>query len=235
MNAHRMDQETAERLLGGPVGDPWDGPRSLVLLLTAVRAAPHAGELAGEAAAVRAYQLARAGTPLGQPGRPRRGFTLAGFGARAALASLALAATGGVALAAAGGALPNPLAPSAPTTPPASSAPTTPAATPGGTGQRSTPSAGVDGHLDAPASVVGLCRTYRAAASVDPGRSLDNPVFGDLISAAGGRDEVSDYCDRVLADGSGPTPAGGTPTQRPDTEPSARPTGRQTQPAPAQT
>ncbi|KAB1143220.1 hypothetical protein F6X68_20830, partial [Micromonospora sp. AMSO12t] len=115
MNAHRMDQETVERLLDGPVLDPQDGPQSLTSLLTAVRATPHADELAGEEAAVRAYRLARAGNPPGRP-EPRRRPALAGFGVRAALAGAALALTGGVALAATGGALPDPLRGPAPTT-----------------------------------------------------------------------------------------------------------------------
>ncbi|MEV1147837.1 hypothetical protein AB0I76_30040, partial [Micromonospora sp. NPDC049799] len=67
-----MDQETVERLLGGPVDDAPDGPRSLVVLLSAVRAAPQVGELAGEAAALDAYRRARSGAPLGVPRTARR-------------------------------------------------------------------------------------------------------------------------------------------------------------------
>ncbi|MFJ6197861.1 hypothetical protein [Micromonospora sp. NPDC092111] len=63
MDAHGLDRETVERLLSGPVVDPPDGPGPLVALLTAVRTAPHPGELPGERAAVQAFHAVRAGPP----------------------------------------------------------------------------------------------------------------------------------------------------------------------------
>ncbi|MGC4875830.1 hypothetical protein ACLQ26_06075 [Micromonospora sp. DT43] len=60
MNADRMDQETAERLLGGFPVDPSAGTRPVVLLLTAVRAAPRADELAGLGLAVQGFRRAQA-------------------------------------------------------------------------------------------------------------------------------------------------------------------------------
>ncbi|MGC4820156.1 hypothetical protein [Micromonospora sp. DT63] len=60
MNADRMDQETAERLLGGFPVDPSTGTRPVVLLLTAVRAAPRPDELAGLSLAVQAFRSAQA-------------------------------------------------------------------------------------------------------------------------------------------------------------------------------
>ncbi|MFI9644258.1 hypothetical protein ACIG87_30115 [Micromonospora sp. NPDC051925] len=56
MKGHRLDQETAERLLSGPVA----GPGPLVALLAAVRAAPHPAELRGEPGAMSAFRAARA-------------------------------------------------------------------------------------------------------------------------------------------------------------------------------
>ncbi|MFG3704661.1 hypothetical protein ACGF7U_07980 [Micromonospora sp. NPDC047670] len=229
MKAHRMDQETVERLLGGPVVDPQDAPRPLASLLTAVRAAPRAGELAGEDAAVRAYRLARSGTPAAAPERGRVP-VLARLGVRAALAGVALAVTGGVAFAATGGALPNPLDGPAPATTPAPVPPVpapviSPTAAPG---QPSASATTVDGRPEPSASVAVLCRAFRAGGE-DPGRVLDKPVFGDLVRAAGGRGKVAGYCDRLLRDDPGRSDApGATPTDRPEANPTVRPSGRLT-------
>ncbi|MGC4765918.1 hypothetical protein ACLQ20_23970 [Micromonospora sp. DT46] len=227
MNAHRMDQETVERLLDGPVLDPQDGPQSLTSLLTAVRATPHADELAGEEAAVRAYRLARAGNPPGRP-EPRRRPALAGFGVRAALAGAALALTGGVALAATGGALPDPLRGPAPTTAAPVPAPTTGAAPTKAHRPPSAPTGGVDGRPEHDAAVRESCRAYRA--DVGDGGLPDEATFDDLIRAAGGPGKVAGYCDRVLTDEpKGPAPNGspsGGPTVTPTGDPGADPTGQ---------
>ncbi|MEU2664369.1 hypothetical protein [Micromonospora sp. NPDC007220] len=227
MNAHRMDQETVERLLDGPVLDPQDGPQSLTSLLTAVRATPHADELAGEEAAVRAYRLARAGNPPGRP-EPRRRPALAGFGVRAALAGAALALTGGVALAATGGALPDPLRGPAPTTAAPGPAPTTGAAPTRAHRPPSAPTGGVDGRPEHDAAVRESCRAYRA--DVGDGGLPDEAAFDDLIRAAGGPGKVAGYCERVLAgEPKSPAPHGspsGGPTATPTGHPGADPTGQ---------
>ncbi|MET8231524.1 hypothetical protein ABZS77_12730 [Micromonospora sp. NPDC005298] len=59
MDADQMDQETAERLLAGGPLDASAGPRTVVLLLTAIRAAPRPAELAGEGLAVQGFRRAR--------------------------------------------------------------------------------------------------------------------------------------------------------------------------------
>ncbi|MDO3700082.1 hypothetical protein Q3W71_00115 [Micromonospora sp. C28SCA-DRY-2] len=225
MNAHRMDQETVERLLDGPVVDPQDGPRPLVLLLTAVRAAPRDDELAGEGAAVHAYRRALAGTPLDLPGRPPQRLTLTAFGVRALVAGIALAATGGVAFAAANGTLPNPLREPAPASAPPST-PSLPAASPGGSAGPSAPPSGPGGPDVAPtAALTGLCRSYREVAD-NPGRALDNPAFAPLVGAAGGKDRVDGYCDRALGGPPGQSRSPGAPTDRPGGAPGTRATDR---------
>ncbi|MEV1147603.1 hypothetical protein AB0I76_28770, partial [Micromonospora sp. NPDC049799] len=116
-----------------------------------------------------------------------------------------------------------------PTVTPSSAAPDATAA-PGGPGQGPAMSPGTNGTPEPPASVVGLCTAYRADAGENPGRTLDNPVFGDLVNAAGGRDRVAGYCDRVLPASPG-TPRG-TPTSPPGNQPTVRPTTPETgQPA----
>ncbi|MER7891523.1 hypothetical protein ABTX15_17020 [Micromonospora sp. NPDC094482] len=214
MNAHRMDPETVERLLGGPVVDH-DGLRPLVLLLTALRAAPRPGELDGEHAAVQAFHHAFAAPA--DPPRRRRASTVR-MGLRAALATLALAATGGVALAATGTLPGGPPQPT--TTVPA------PSASPGqgSSGANPGPEAGpgTAGRPTPAAAVVGLCRAYREKSGDDRGRALESPAFTGLVNAAGGPGRVADYCDQVLAD----EPSHGKPSDRPavPAHPSARPT-----------
>ncbi|MFC4016499.1 hypothetical protein ACFOW4_00840 [Micromonospora sp. GCM10011542] len=213
-----MDQETVERLLDGIIVDPSAGPRPVVLLLTAVRAAPRPAELAGEGAALRGYRDA-----LAQPTKRATAFhptrRLAGFGIRATAAAVALVATGGVALAAATGTLPLPPHPSTATPPPPPGSPG------GGTAPDGRPAPGPGasspGGPTTPtpaAALLNLCRAYRADAGDNPGRSLDNPVLSELITAAGDRQRVGEYCDRVLA--GGPTPSDLRPSRRPDVTPS---------------
>jgi hypothetical protein len=49
-------------------------------------------------------------------------------------------------------------------------------------------------------SLVGLCRAYAAGVHDNPGKALDNPAFGVLITAADGKDNVGDYCTDLLKD-----------------------------------
>ena len=83
-------------------------------------------------------------------------------------------------------------------------------------------------------SLVGLCAAYRAGVANNPGRALDNPAFTALVTAAGGKDNVSAYCTAILAS---PHPSGTPshptaspprhPTEPPSTHPGAstHPTG----------
>ncbi|TYB38760.1 hypothetical protein FXF50_10170 [Micromonospora sp. AP08] len=238
MNGHRMDQETVERLLVGPAADAQDGPEALVRFLAAVRAAPRPHELSGEGAALQAFRMAQAGDPVPLPvSRPERRLRAGLVGAKLALAALLATATGGVALAAVTGHLPGPLGGG------------------GGAGTTASPSAGADGrptptgdpsHPTTPAGVptdpsgspsalAGLCTAYRAKNDAERGSALETPSFADLVSAAGGRDKVPGYCDRLLpgkdkpaGSGSHPTPPQPSvgPTRRAGTPPTTPVTGR---------
>jgi hypothetical protein len=48
-------------------------------------------------------------------------------------------------------------------------------------------------------SQVGLCHAYESKTGDYPGKALENPAFGSLISAAGGKSNVTNYCEDVLA------------------------------------
>ncbi|MEV0806013.1 hypothetical protein [Micromonospora sp. NPDC050200] len=231
MNAHRMDSETAERLLVGAAADRHAGPEPLVRLLTAVRAAPRRAELRGESAAMHAFRSARAGTPLPAPPLTRSR-TLTGLaGLKVALAGLAVAATGGVALAAATGTLPGPLHRDEPATTPSASPHGGPATTTG-PDRSGAPSTIGPGRPTPGASMLELCRAYQAGAGNNPGRALDNPVFSDLIASAGGRDEVAGYCEHVVRDTGAPTaPTAGQPGPVPTGRASGRPSHEGTTPS----
>jgi hypothetical protein len=68
-------------------------------------------------------------------------------------------------------------------------------------------------------SLVGLCRAYAAGVHDNPGKALDNPAFGALITAANGKGNVSDYCTDLLKD----QPTAGASAEA-DNRPTARPT-----------
>ncbi|MFR9780753.1 hypothetical protein ACL02O_32505 [Micromonospora sp. MS34] len=222
MNAHRMDQETVERLLVGPVADAQDGPEVLVRLLAAVRAAPHSHELSGEGAALQAFRLARAGSTPVPATRSQRRILTGLIGAKVALAALLAAATGGVALAAVTGTLPGPLGHDPATTPSA------------GTDGRPTPTSGPSAIPDAnqtdrpggAASLTGLCTAYLDEPGGDRRKALESPRFAELVEAAGGQDEVAGYCDRLLDERDAPNGSTTGATKRPDSAPSGRVTGR---------
>lgn len=46
-------------------------------------------------------------------------------------------------------------------------------------------------------SLHGLCQAYSAGPAAEHGKRLENPAFGALIDAAGGRDKVPGFCATV--------------------------------------
>jgi hypothetical protein len=127
--------------------------------------------------------------------------------AKVAALVVAGAALGGVAVVASNGALPNPLVVT-------HAGRTTPASP----GRPSPADHGSHGHPSP--SLVGLCHAYTAGVAQSPGKALDSPAFDALISAAGGRDQVSAYCAKVLA-----SVPGNAPTANPGRHPPGRPGG----------
>ncbi|MET8910675.1 hypothetical protein [Micromonospora sp. NPDC004551] len=238
MNGHRMDQETVERLLVGPVTDELDGPQALVRFLAAVRADPHPQELSGEGAAVQAFRRARAGDAVPVPvSRPPRRLHAGLLGAKLALAAVLAAATGGVALAAVTGNLPGPLgggggAPLTPSPGAGTGGPATPTA---GPSHPATPSAAPTDRPGSPSGIAGLCTAYRAKKNADRGHALEAPPFAALVAAAGGPEKVPGYCDALLHGKGKPTSSGTDPTKpQPSEDPtqgtSTRPSTRVTGP-----
>jgi hypothetical protein len=233
---YRLNRNQAEQLLRG---ESASGPASqladncALASLLAFAAAPQAGrELAGEAEAVTAFRRAHLG-PAPQPRRPSMSATKL-LVAKAVIAAVGVSG-GGVALAAATGHLPANLAgkPAA-----ASSA----AAAASSAGGKST-SHPADPAASPSPSLRGLCQAYTARVSQSPGKALDSPAFTALITAAGGKDNVTAFCTSVLATHPGNAPAShpsgnpsslGTPantthpTGKPTTVPTDHPTGKPT-------
>jgi hypothetical protein len=222
----RIDRHTAEQLLRG---EPVRGSEALRRLLTsAATATPPKGELPGEHAAMAAFRAAHLAPDPRRRRLPVLKSALAALLTAKILIPTAAAAVGGIAVAAATGTLPSPgNAPaeqpmisqthrSSPPPDPTSAAPDTKAATP------------------AP-SLAGLCRGYAAEAGSEHGKALDSPAFTDLVTTAGGKDKVSDYCATLLGDKPGnPTP-GTPPAGQRDTHPTGapnppHPTGRPANP-----
>ena len=80
-------------------------------------------------------------------------------------------------------------------------------------------------------SLRGLCQAYTAHSADNPGKSLSNPAFSALITAAGGRANVSGYCATMLAAKPGNAPTAhqtGKPSSMPTTANTAHPTGKPT-------
>ncbi|NJP35155.1 hypothetical protein [Micromonospora thermarum] len=238
----RADRAALDRLLDAAATDhvPGAGTEPLARLLSAAAAPGRPDELAGEEAALAAFRAARA-TPARapEPTRRRRPVTA---GVAAWAAGVAVTATAGVAFAAV--AIDRPDAPPPrprPTTGASDPGETGgPGGTPGGgasTGASSgTPSGppapttgppaptagasatrpGSPSPRERAAELDGQCRAYLAMPPAQRERALDTPGFADLVTAAGGRAQVTDYCrDRVgepeppttREPKSGPTPA----------------------------
>lgn len=206
----RIDRAAAERLLRGEPADPRH-PDDLLAVLLATAAAPaHAGELAGEEAAVAAFRQARpvaaecatllrdeVPAAADQPweAAPVRRWTR--HPVRLALVALTATTAGGAALAA--GSIPWSQQPSDQRPATASSSPSQAPGPGEGSGQGQGQGQGGGGAATHHRSLVGLCRAYQAGAGTAPGKALDNPAFGSLIEAAGGKDKVPAYCSDVLA------------------------------------
>jgi hypothetical protein len=208
-----LNRANAEAILTGTATERSE----LAQIIAAARGPATSDELAGEAAAMIRFQAARLepAAAHGVTGRKRMPDKLlaAKLGIAAALAA---AATGGVALAAAAhtqtepahhalpastsvaapshDGTPTPRATKAAVPPPppppshaaaASAAPTAP----GGAGSH--PSASPS------PSLRGLCIAY-LANEITGGKRMDNPAFGALVTAAGGKDKITTYCLTLL-------------------------------------
>jgi hypothetical protein len=218
-----LDEEAAERLLSGQLSPDQAPPgyAEVAALLAATAAPPTPEELAGKAAALaelRAVTRARvAGSRrAARPPRRRRRFGLA------AVVVVGALVTGGVA-AAATGHLPAPVreaarsvldtggrAEPAPRTSPGPAAAPSSSSTPGSsaaTGQSSPPT-GATGSgpsttgAPAPAApnpeLEALCQSYLSGNGAEKGKKLESAAFQALVSAAGGKDKVEGYCQRLL-------------------------------------
>ncbi|MBY8874734.1 hypothetical protein K7640_23170 [Micromonospora sp. PLK6-60] len=247
------DRVESERMLDAARAPrPSDDP--VARLLAAAAAPPSPREVAGEEQALAAFRAARrdpAPVPAGSPGR-RRLTT----GAVAWIAGVAAATTAGVAFAAVTidrepGPPPGPATSSpAPSGETSGGAPTGGSPSGGSTTDGTPPGTGGPGGGTGPgggprpsspaeaAQLPGLCRAYLAKSAEGRERALRTPGFRVLVEAAGGADQVADYCGRLTPAGeSSPAPRASRtpPVTGPPAKgrPSASPAGRKSTPAAA--
>ena len=189
---NRPDRLTAERLLGGDPGEYPLADRRVARLLAAAAAPARAEELAGEDAARLAF---RAAAVVAASTRPRFGARLArGATVKVLAAAVGVIGLGGVAMAATTGSLPAPIqdvAHDAFGAPP-------PRRTAGPAAGRPQSQPTATSAAPAP-SLHGLCRAYTAKPQGERGNALESPAFAALVTAAGGRDEVDEFCTTLLA------------------------------------
>ena len=209
-----IDRHAAERILRGD-RDAWRTTGRLGAPRAALAAAVRPDELIGEEAAVAAFRAAAHLTPAASLGsQSMLKSALAKIVTVKVAAVLAAVAVGGTAVAAATGVLPTPLTNDPP---PVETTPTR-------EGPDTTPSP----------SLHGLCVAY--AAGADKEAVLANPAFSVLVDAAGGVENIEEFCTTV-AENAGdrrapaatdhPTgPPDGLPTVVPGGVPGTPATGR---------
>jgi hypothetical protein len=213
----RITRDAAEQLLDSAAIGTSAGGDALTDLL-AVAAAPmtRSGELPGERAAIAARSSARL-SPV--PHARRRSMiktTLAKILTVKIAAIGALAAASGVAVAATTGLVSNPLSTG-------SQGPNAHASAHATNSGHPSPGASRPKSQGSPSpSLVGLCQAFTAGAGTDHGKALDNPAFTVLITTAGGKDHVADYCAGLLATAPAAKPKA---SASPHPNASAHPTG----------
>ncbi|WP_426512843.1 hypothetical protein ACPPVO_20690 [Dactylosporangium sp. McL0621] len=215
----RVNAATAERLLAGDSTD--DQQHRLAVVLAASTGPARPAELTGLHNAMVGFRSAQL-HPVPLPRRQSvvKTALLKLLTVKAAIVTTLAVGAGGVALAATTGTLPNPLNNHAN---PAASARSA-------LGAASSAEPDHKSSANPSPSLVGLCHAYMAGAGAEHGKALENPAFGALIAAAGGRDanKVDEYCAKLLTSASAQPsiPAGGRPSEHPTGAPTEHPTGK---------
>ena len=214
----KFRRNAAEQLLGGPAG-PGAGPEQLARVLAAAAAPGRESELAGEEAAVAAFRAHH----LVPVTASRRGQMIKSplaklLTAKVLAVSVAVFATGGVALAASDGAL------SSSQTARGHGGVSQPAS-PGGIAPQPTAAASPSSSPVVPGSARDLCRALagrvnpaggtasvgrleQALASPELSQVLSGSLFSSLVSTAQGGTNVPDYCGLLLGLPKLPNPGG---------------------------
>ncbi|MCY0937414.1 hypothetical protein [Streptomyces sp. H34-S4] len=229
----RIDQSTAEQLLGrGPVASSGDHD-ALAGLLAAAAAPAAESELAGEQAALAAFRAIRlAPDPVPQH-HPRRGpmptSTLAKLLSAKVAALVVATALGGVAVAAGTGHLPAALGGDPARSEPGSAATSAAPTSGGATSGAAAPSITRRPVTPVPTDLMEPCRAYARAIGANPKGVPAEQRFAFLVAAAGSPENVPRYCAPVVDATAGP---GLEPTAPASHTPAGRPSGRPTPGAP---
>jgi hypothetical protein len=213
-----LNRANAEAILTGTAAERSE----LTQIIAAARGPATSDELAGEAAAMIRFQAARLDPAAAHGVTVRRRMSDKVLAAKVGIAAALVAATGGVALAAAAHtqtepahhALPASASVAAPShdgtpTPRATRAAVPPPPPPSHAAAASAaptaPGAGSHPSASPSPSLRGLCIAY-LANEITGGKRMDNPAFGALVAAAGGKDKVTTYCLTLLR--ADPRPSG---------------------------
>ena len=231
--ARPLSRANAEKALTGTASPPSE----LAHIIAAARGPADSDELAGEAAAMIRFQAARLEPTAAHAATVRKRMSDKLLGAKLAIAAaLAAAATGGVALAAAAhtqtepahhataastpvaapshDGTPTPKATTS-TAPPPSHAATASAAPPAPAGGAGSPQSASRPSASPSPALRGLCIVYFAMGGAD-GKVIDNPAFRALLTAAGGKEKVTAFCQTLLRTDPNPTgPASSYPVGPP--------------------
>lgn len=195
---------------------PRRGRGNVSALLDAACAPARPSELSGEEAAVAAFRAAALSPPPPVSDRPTRSRRITA-GTTAWLAAIAATATAaGAAFATVGHGTPDRRSEARQPSTPAVAQTSAPEArrssdaTPGAAGSTSSKGAspgtpdGPSGQPKNATSIAGLCRAYLAWDPSVRAERLRRPAFHRLVQAAGGVDEVADYCEKATAGSGGP-------------------------------
>lgn len=231
----RIDRITAEQLVSGARVGWYLGADPLTEVLAAAAASAHPGELAGEEAAVMAFRAAHlAPTPESRRRSMLKTALAKVATVKAAAVLIAIGGGGAVALAAGSGHLPGTEssdhtahAPAANST--ASEHASHTAAAGSEQSEASKAAANNEPSGSPSPNLRGLCTAYNAGVATNPGKALDNPAFGVLITTAGGKDNVQSYCATLLASDPGNSSAHAS-DQATHPDASTHPTGAPTHP-----
>ncbi|MFD2765007.1 hypothetical protein [Micromonospora eburnea] len=241
------DRAESERLLDAArAGQPPPGADPLARLLAAASAPGDSTELAGEEQALAAFRAARANPSAAPAPAPRWGRFRVGVAAWTA--GIAAVATAGVAVAAVNldrSEVPTPTPPPPSTVSAGTSAGSTGAGSPSRPAQSraASPSTGAPvpsaepgptgsgdpGKPAPPGNLAGHCRAYLAKSAEQRARALDTPGFAGLVTAAGGAEQVEEYCVRLVPEAVGKPPPDARSTRSPEAtsmRPPARATGK---------
>jgi len=211
MNEHprHLDRETAEQMLDGASPAHAAGAERLARLLAAAGGPPRSYEYDREEEAIMAFRSREV--------PKRRALSWRNLLTFKVLATTATITVGGLAFASTAGILPDPFNQEPGVSPTTAVTSTVPRRS-GGASPTGLPSAAPGAEV--PPGINGLCTSYLNKDAKERSEALQQPHYAQLISAAGGAENIEAYCSQLpLGPGKPPKTHEPTPPPRPTPEP----------------